>query len=192
MKGGETRFLRKPFTPQRLSDRSQGPGFNAMMRKATVADIEIITAIYNDSIQEGHLTGDLEPVSIENRRTWYQEHDERYCILVKVVEGSVVGYVTLSPYRKGRWAFDGTCEISYYLYSNFRGRGFGAEMIRYALQRAEQAAFRVVVAIVLAENQRSISILTKFGFSTSGIIPKAAEINGDYIDHVYLYRLLDE
>lgn len=161
-----------------------------MMRRATVADIEPITVIYNESIGEGRLTGDLEPVSIENRRAWYQEHDERYCIFVKVVDGSVVGYVTLSPYRRGRRAFDGTCEISYYLYSKFRGRGFGAEMIRYALQKAEQSAFRVVVAIVLSENQRSTGILTKFGFSTSGIIPKAAEINGDHIDHVYLYRIL--
>jgi len=164
----------------------------AMMRRATSDDIEIITDIYNESIREGGLTGDLEPLSVENRRAWYLDHHGPYSILVKVIDGSVVGYVTLSPYRKGRRAFDGTCEISYYLHRKFRGLGFGAEMIGYALQKAEQSGFRVVVAVILAENQRSISILIKFGFSTSGIIPKAAEINGDYIDHIYLHRLLSE
>ncbi len=164
----------------------------AMMRRATLDDIEIITDIYNESIGEGGFTGDLEPLSVENRRSWYFEHHGRYSVFVKDIYGSVVGYVTLSPYRKGRRAFDRTCELSYYLYRKFRGLGFGAEMINYALQRAEESGFRLVVAIILADNQRSINILTKSGFSISGILPKAAEINGDYIDHTYLHRLLSK
>ena len=39
-------------------------------------------------------------------------------------------------------------------------------------------------------NRRSLAVLEKFGFSVSGVLPKAAEINGEYIDHIYLHRLL--
>ena len=163
-----------------------------MMRRATLDDVEIIADIYNESIGEGAFTGDLEPLSVENRRTWYLEHYGRYSIFVKDIDGSVVGYVTLSPYRKGRRAFDRTCELSFYLYGKFRRIGFGTEMISYALKRAEESGFRLVVAIVLANNQISINILTKFGFSISGILPKAAEIKGYYIDHAYLHRLISE
>jgi phosphinothricin acetyltransferase len=163
-----------------------------MMREATPDDIEAIAGIYNDCIGEGGFTGDLEPLSLENRRAWYLEHRDRYSIHVRVIDGTVVGYVALSPYRKGRAAFDGTCEISYYIDSKFRGLGLGTEMIGYALEKAEQSGFRLVVAIVLAINKRSINILTKFDFSVSGIIPKAAEINGEFIDHVYLHRLLSD
>jgi len=163
-----------------------------MMRKATAVDIEAMADIYNACIEEGGFTGDLEPLSIENRRAWFSDHQGRYAIFVKVVDGSVVGYVTLSPYRKGRRAFDGTCEISYYLASKFRGIGLGAELVGHALENAKQAGFRLAVAIILATNRRSIDLLTKFGFSISGALPKAAEINGEYIDHVYLHRLLSD
>ena len=160
------------------------------MRKATPDDIESMTDIYNESIREGGLTGDLEPLSLENRRSWYRDHQGKYSIFVKIIDGAVAGYVSLSPYRKGRSAFDGTCEISYYLYRKHRGRGFGGEMIGYALQMAKQSGFQLVVAIVLAINQRSIGILKKFDFETSGILPQAAEIDGIPVDHIYLHRLL--
>jgi L-amino acid N-acyltransferase len=161
-----------------------------MMRSSMPQDIERITAIYNECIEEGGFTGDLEPLSLENRRTWYAEHWGRYSINVQVIDGFIVGYVALSPYRKGRRAFDGTCEISYYLDRNFRGRGLGAEMVGYAIENAKQKDFRLAVAIVLATNRKSIKLLESFQFSLSGILPKAAEINGDAIDHWYLHRLL--
>jgi phosphinothricin acetyltransferase len=160
-----------------------------MMRSATPGDIEAIADIYNESVREGGYTGDLEPLSIENRRTWYLDHQGRYSIFVKVIDGAVAGYVTLSPYRKGRRAFDGTCEISYYLYRSSRGLGFGAKMVGYAIEKAEQSGFKLVVAMILATNRRSIELLTKLDFSVSGILPMAAEVNGEYIDHVYLHRL---
>jgi L-amino acid N-acyltransferase YncA len=165
---------------------------NAMMRKATSADLEAIAAIYNDAIGEGGFTGDLEPLSLENRRAWFADHRDRYAIFVKVLEGAVIGYVALSPYRKGRRAFERTCEISYYLAGKFRGLGFGGEMLDYALSRAKDSGFRTVVAILLSTNRRSIALLSKFGFSVSGVIPQAAEINGDAAGHMYLHRILGD
>ncbi|MFZ1107755.1 MAG: N-acetyltransferase family protein [Rhodomicrobium sp.] len=161
-----------------------------MMRKSTPEDIERITGIYNEAIEEGGFTGDLEPLSLENRRAWYAEHKDRYSIYVKVIDGSIVGYVALSPYRKGRKAFDGTCEMSYYLDRKFRARGHGAEMVGYAIENAREAGFRLIVAIVLATNRRSIDLLGKFDFVVSGMLPQAAEINGQTIDHWYFHRLL--
>jgi L-amino acid N-acyltransferase len=161
-----------------------------MIRESTPQDIERIAEIYNDCIREGGFTGDLEPLSLENRRAWHAEHQGRYSVFVKVVDGTVVGYAALSPYRKGRRAFEGTCEINYYLDRKFRGLGLGGEMLGFALEKGRQSGFRLVVAIVLATNRRSIELLGKFGFTVSGIIPQAAEINGQYVDHWYLHRLL--
>jgi L-amino acid N-acyltransferase YncA len=163
-----------------------------MMRRATSNDVDVICDIYNASIMEGGFTGDLKPLSRENRRQWFLDHQDRYSVFVKVVDGRVVGHVALSPYRKGRGAFEGVCEISYYIYKKFRGLGLGQEMIDHALDHAERTGFRLVVAIALATNRRSLAVLEKFGFSVSGILPKAAEINGEYIDHIYLHRLLSD
>jgi L-amino acid N-acyltransferase YncA len=163
-----------------------------MIRNATPADIERMTAIYNEIILEGGgFTGDLEPLSIENRRAWYSDHQGRYSIFVKVIDGSVVGYAAISPYRKGRSAFNETCEISYYLASDHRGRGFGKELVNHAIETAKHSGFRTFLAIVLECNQRSIDLLFGLGFSTLGRLPKAAKIDGDHFDHVYLSRRIE-
>ena len=157
-----------------------------MIRRATLADLESITVIYNEVILEGGFTGDLKPLSIESRRAWFLDHQDRYSILVKSIGDSLVGYASLSPYRSSRNAFNETCEISYYLASQHRGLGFGKELVGHAIERAGHLGFRVIVAMILECNQRIIDLLLKFGFSISGRLPNAAKINGEYLDHVYL------
>jgi phosphinothricin acetyltransferase len=161
-----------------------------MIRNATPADIEHIAAIYNEAILEGGLTGDLEPVSIENRRAWYLDHQHPYAIFVTALDGVVIGYAAISPYRKGRGAFSETCEISYYVFKRYRGRGFGKALINHAMAYAKQSGFRVILAFILECNQRSIDFLMGSGFSIRGRLPNAANINKEHFDHIYLYRSL--
>jgi L-amino acid N-acyltransferase YncA len=91
-----------------------------MIRRATLADLESITVIYNEVILEGGFTGDLKPLSIESRRAWFLDHQDRYSILVKSIGDSLVGYASLSPYRSSRNAFNETANC-YYLASQHRG-----------------------------------------------------------------------
>ena len=161
-----------------------------MIREATAADIERITAIYNETIAEGGWTGDLDPLPVENRQAWLRDHRAPYAVFVQELDGQVVGYVALSPYRKGRKAFGGTCEINYYLSRACRGRGFGKALIDYAVGQAGRRGFHLIVAIILASNQRSIDLLGRRGFAIAGRLPEAARIDGTYCDHIYLARRL--
>lgn len=161
-----------------------------MIRLATQTDVETIAAIYNESIAEGGYTGDLIPLSLANRTAWYKEHNGRHAIFVKEIDRNIVGYVALSPYRKGRQAFNGTCEISYYIFSQYRGQSIGKQLIEHAIGYAIGNDFSVVVAILLGCNKRSIGILERFAFSECGRITNAATIDGVHFDHVYLSRTL--
>ena len=161
-----------------------------MIRAATPADLQSITDIYNEAIAEGGFTGDLDPLSLENRRAWFGEHQAPYAVFVKTVAGAVAGYAALSPYRKGRRAFAGTCEISYYVARPRRGAGIGGELVRHALERAGALGFTTVLAVILECNGRSIALLRKAGFAISGRLPRVARIEGEYLDHLYLSRTL--
>jgi phosphinothricin acetyltransferase len=161
-----------------------------MIRKAIPSDIEDIARIYNEAIREGGFTGDLEPLPIVNRQEWYRDHQDPYAVFVTVLDGSIVGYAALSPYRQGRNAFSQTCEISYYFSSQHRGLGLGKKLIKHAIEQAEHSGFRLLVAMVLQCNQRSIGLLVKFGFTISGRLPNAAKIDAEYVDHLYLSRCL--
>jgi phosphinothricin acetyltransferase len=159
-----------------------------MIRNAFPADIASIAGIYNEAIAEGGYTGDLAPVSVESRAAWYREHDGRHAVFVMEIDGEVVGYVALSPYRKGRQAFGGTGEISYYVAGAHRGSGFGRQLIEHAMRYAGRAGFEVIVAMVLGCNPRSIELLKAAGFQEVGRLPGAARIGGGSVDHVYLSR----
>jgi L-amino acid N-acyltransferase len=159
-----------------------------MIRDAVPDDLPAITEIGNEAIREGGLVGHLEPLSVEDRRPWFASHRGRYGVFVKVVDGAVVGYSSLSPYRGGRSAFDGVCEVADFLASRDRGRGYGRELINHAMERAGRAGFRLMVAIALDCNRRSVAILRKYGFAESGRIPGAAKIGDAYVDHLYLSR----
>jgi len=162
-----------------------------MIRDAVPEDVPVITGIYNEAIREGGLTGQLEPLSIENRRAWFAPHRGRYGVFVKIVTGDIVGYSALSPYRGGRGAFDETAEISYFLARRHRGNGHGRELITHAMEQAARSGFRLMVAIALDCNRRSVGILTKYGFEECGRVPGAARISGEYVDHLYLARRTD-
>jgi phosphinothricin acetyltransferase len=161
-----------------------------MIRLATPADVDSIAAIYNEAVLEGKLTGDLEPLSTENRRAWLLTHEGRYAVFAAAEDGRVVGYAAISPYRNGRQVFDETCELSYYFARAHRGRGLGRTMIDHAIEHAVSSGFRLIVALILECNQKSVGMLTKCGFSISGRLPQAAKIDGEYVDHLYLSRLI--
>lgn len=161
-----------------------------MIRNATSADIADMGRIYNEAIIEGGFTGDLTPLSLENRTAWFSDHTDRYAIFVKEMNGVLIGYVALSPYRKGRQAFNGTVEISYYLTSQHRGQGIGKQLLAHAVGHATTVGFNLIVAIILGCNQRSIGLLEKSGFRECGRLPEAAYINAACIDHVYLAHTL--
>ena len=44
------------------------------IRDATIGDLPAIVAIYNAAIPGRMATADLDPVSVESRRTWFDEH----------------------------------------------------------------------------------------------------------------------
>jgi len=83
-----------------------------------------------------------------------------------------------------------TCEISYYLFRRYWGRGFGKALINHAIEYARQSGFRVILAFILECNRRSIDVLMGLEFSIRGRLPDAANINEEHVDHIYLARSL--
>ncbi|MFP3710773.1 N-acetyltransferase, partial [Paraburkholderia sp. SIMBA_009] len=43
-------------------------------RDATLDDLPAIVAIYNSTVPSRQVTADLEPVSIDSRRAWFEAH----------------------------------------------------------------------------------------------------------------------
>jgi phosphinothricin acetyltransferase len=162
-----------------------------IVRLAQTDDLPAIVDIYNQAIPSKQSTGDIQPVRVEDRVAWFQEHlPDKHPIFVAEVEGQVAGWCSLSAYRQGRAAFRFTAEISYYIALAYHRRGIGTVLIEHALAACPALQIRHLFAIVLEDNEASLRLLEKMGFEKWGYLPRVADFDGEEAGHLYYGRHL--
>jgi L-amino acid N-acyltransferase YncA len=160
-----------------------------MIRFAQMEDLPVIVDIYNQAIPSKQSTGDIQPVRVEDRMTWFEEHlPDEHPIFVADVEGQVAGWCSLSAYRPGRAALRFTAEISYYIGPAHQRQGIATALIEYALAACPALQIRHLFAIVLEGNQASLRLLEKMGFEKWGHLPGVADFDGREVGHLYYGR----
>lgn len=159
------------------------------IRFALPDDLSSIVEIYNQAIKAGNATADLTLQTVEYRLEWFDEHNENdYPIYVLEKNSRVIGWGSLSPYRKGRKALKETAEISYYLDYDYHGHGFGRKLIEFIIDDCARLHIKNLFAILLEVNPKSIAILQKIGFEKWGFLPCVANLNGKICGH-FIYGL---
>ncbi len=155
------------------------------IRLATLDDLNIITAIYNQAVATQRSTGHLNPVNINERKEWFKEHDpDTTPIFVAEVDAKVCGYAYLTYYRGGRKAFSQTREISYFVDNSYQRKGLANHLYSHVVSFCEKHKIETLLTFVLAHNEPSINFLLKNGFSQWGALPRIAKINNDNFDHI--------
>ena len=154
------------------------------IRRAKPTDNDRVTDILNQAIKTGNATAILNTFNPEDRLDWLKEHSgEKYIVLVAELDGQVVGWLSLSPYRKGRQAFSHLAEITYYIDYDYHRRGIARDLYRKALEHCEKLGIEMLVAFLYADNNASIKMLEKLGFEKWGLFPNAIRINNKKLDH---------
>ena len=155
------------------------------IRKAKPNDIIRITEILNQAIIAGKATAITETLKPEERLEWLNKHlDGKYTIYVAEIDGFVVGWLSLSPYRKGRQAFKRLAEITYYIDYDHHRKGVANALFKKAFEHCKQYNINSLIAFLYAENTASITLLKKFGFERWGLFPKTICIDDKELDHV--------
>lgn len=159
------------------------------IRIARLDDLPAVVDVYNQSIPSRQSTGDTQPLRLEDRTAWFQEHrPDKHPIFVADVAGEVVGWCSLSPYRPGRAALRFTAEISYYIALAHHRQGIGTALVEHALAACPGLGIKHLFAIVLEGNQASLSLLAKMGFEQWGYLPRVADFDGNEVGHLYYGR----
>ena len=160
-----------------------------IIRIAQTAELPAIVDVYNQAIPSRRSTGDTQPVRVEDRRAWFEEHHaDKYPIFVAEVDGRIAGWCSLSAYRAGRAAFRFTREISYYIDLAHHRQGIGTALIEHALAACPALQIKTLVAIVLEVNEASLRLLRKMGFEQWGYLPRVADFAGSEVGHLYYGR----
>lgn len=99
-------------------------------RQATLADLPTIVAIYNQTIAPHAVTADMEPVTVEQRRGWFNSFSDDHPLWVVEDGGQVIGWVGLEPFY-GRAAYRHTAEVAIYFDQAVRHQGLGTKALAF-------------------------------------------------------------
>lgn len=153
------------------------------IRPAEAADLPALLEIYNQAVEHTVATFDLEPRSLAEGERWLAAHGSaHHPLFVAVVEDSVAGYASLSPYRPMP-AYDSTAELSLYIHEGYRRRGIATALMQHILAAARQnARMHLLVSVITAENAVSCRLHERFGFTRCGLLHEAGYKHGAYHD----------
>ncbi|CAN5742224.1 GNAT family N-acetyltransferase [soil metagenome] len=76
--------------------------------------------------------------------------------------------------------------------ADFRGLGVGTKMLQSVIAEAEThlAGLRIIELGVFANNELAYRLYQKHGFIEFGRLPGGALRRGEYVDHIYMYRVV--
>ncbi len=155
------------------------------IRRARFNDCNRINEILNATIGTGFSTAYTTPLTITEREKWFAAHENTsYPVFVATVDGQVIGWASLRPWRQGRAALEQVAEISFFITAEYQHQGFGIRLIEHTIHQATGAGFTHLIAWLLDHNPASIAILKKFGFTEWGRIPDAAKFPDVVCDHL--------
>ena len=161
------------------------------IRKAILEDISAITEIYNESIVNTTATFDTEVKDIENRKSWFQNRDENFPVLVAIKSNSIVGYAAINRWSE-RKAYDITGEVSMYILPEFRNMGIGKQLLQMLIATAGETNLNSLLARITEGNEQSIHLHKMQGFELIGMMKKAGIKFGKLLDVTLMQKMLRE
>jgi L-amino acid N-acyltransferase YncA len=148
------------------------------IRDAKRNDMQTIVDIYNSTIAGRMVTADLEPVSIESRMPWFDDHSPDFRPLwVVETNGEICAWVSFQSFY-GRPAYNATAEVSIYIHHDFRGKKLGKFLIQQAIDACPKLGIKTLLGFIFGHNQPSINLFTSFGFEKWAHLPNVAELDG--------------
>jgi phosphinothricin acetyltransferase len=138
------------------------------VRLATLDDAAALLAIYNAEVT-GHVTTfDLVPRTLAEQRQWIAQRSGAFSAIVATIDGAVVGFASLSPYKE-RPAYSTTVENSVYVSRAHSRTGIGSTLMSHLIEIARESGFHAIVARIEASGTASRGLHASCGFELVGV-----------------------
>jgi phosphinothricin acetyltransferase len=163
------------------------------VRVGAERDLEAINRIYNEYVKETHFTFDIEPITIEARRKWFNHYGAggRHRLLVAVSDGAVVGFTTSSLFRP-KPAYVTSVETSVYLAAEAVGRGAGSKLYKELFDSLEGEDVHRAYAGIALPNPASVALHERFGFKRVAHFTEQGRKFGRYWDVAWFEKPLGD
>lgn len=143
---------------------------------AQTEDLPKIVETYNSTVASRLVTADLEPVSIESKKAWFEAHtpNHRPLWIVKS-NGEYAGWMSFNSFY-GRPAYNGTVEVSIYLEESARGKGLGKLCLKKAIDSCPELNVKTLLGFIFDHNEPSLKLFYNMGFEKWAHLPRIANM----------------
>lgn len=143
------------------------------IRDARPDEWTAIFPIFREIVEEGTTYAYPLGLSLEQARAWWMEEPPSVT-LVALEDDRIVASTKMGPNRPGRGSHVATA--SFMVASSSRGRGVGAALGRYVLERARAEGYRSMqFNAVVESNEAAVRLWQRLGFDVMTTIPEAFE-----------------
>ena len=179
----------RPTGDSQLTTQGAGTVISVNLRLARPEDAEATREIYNTEVTGSTVTFDLVPRSIDDQLAWLDQRSGAMAVVVAEIDGQIVGFASLSPYRD-RPAYATTVEDSVYVHADFRGRGVARALLAEILDIAATRGFHAVMARIVGGHDASIGLHSSLDFEIVGTEREVGRKFGKWLDVVIMQRML--
>ena len=159
------------------------------VRLAELDDAPAIAAIYNVEVENHTSTFDLVPRTVAEQRAWLTERSGAFSAVVAEVDGEVVGFAALSPYKE-RAAYRTTVENSVYVSRGHAGLGIGRQLMEHVIGVARDSGFHSIMARVETSSTASRALHAACGFELVGVEREVGRKFNRWLDVAVMQLLL--
>jgi phosphinothricin acetyltransferase len=162
-----------------------------LIRRVQATDLQTLLEIYNHYVLNTHVTFDIEPRTIEQRREWFNHFGSsgRLQCFVAATQARPIGWASSHPF-KDRAAYDTSVETSIYLAPGEAGRGVGRRLYSALLESlAGEGVHRAFGGIALP-NEASIRLHLAIGFEHVGTYSEVGRKFGKFWNVAWYQKAL--
>ena len=176
-----------------MTPEPAAPPAACLVRDAEPADFPEIAAIYRHFVETGTATFEEVAPTVEEMRGRFTAVKSRGLpYRVAEVEGAVLGYAYVSPFR-ARSAYRYSLENSVYVDERYHSRGFGFALMRSLIAECTALGYRQMLAVIGdSANEGSLRLHTRLGFRTIGHELAVGRKFGRWLDVVQMQLPLGE
>lgn len=147
-----------------------------VIRPGNAGDLPAMAEILNDEILHSYVIYTETPKSAADMELWFVAVEANYYpFLVTVDESSqkLAGFAYADAFRKLP-SYRTTAEVSLYVAKAWRGCGLGKALLTALIEAARRADLHALVSVIDSENQASLLLHARLGFTKRGDWPEIA------------------
>jgi len=163
------------------------------VRPGEAGDIAAMRDIYNHYVRETPITFDIEPVSMENRETWFRQFAPtgRHRLFVAEEGRAIAGYAYSMQFRQ-KPAYDTSVEVTIYTKPDRARQGIGRALYGALFEALAVEDVHRALAIIVKPNPASEAFHAAFGFRPVGVLSDVGFKLGRYHSTGYWEKTLEK